>query len=234
VPVTRNYPPVAGKDLTDHATFHPGIWLAIGDLGGADYWRNRAAVKHERFVGKPTEGVGKGSFVVRNLYPSADGKAAVCRETCRHTVAVRPGGYLLLYESEFTSDDADFAFGDQEEMGLGVRVATPLSVKGGGGIVNKDGLRDEAKAWGKQSDWCDYSGVVDGRRVGIALFPDPANFGRSWFHARDYGVLVANPFGRSSFRGGDRSRFVVRKGEPFRLGFGVFVTWRRRTATIGS
>ena len=28
--VTRNHPPVAGKDPTDHDTFHPGLWLAFG------------------------------------------------------------------------------------------------------------------------------------------------------------------------------------------------------------
>src|SRR5688572_13917128 len=26
IQVTRNHPPVAGKDLDDHPTFHPGIW----------------------------------------------------------------------------------------------------------------------------------------------------------------------------------------------------------------
>src|SRR5262245_2261495 len=41
--VTRNHPPKAG-DAGDHDTMHPGLWLAFGDLGGADFWRNNGTV----------------------------------------------------------------------------------------------------------------------------------------------------------------------------------------------
>src|SRR5688500_3077811 len=40
VPVTRNHPP-SGNDPTDHATMHPGVWMAFADLGGRDFWRNK-------------------------------------------------------------------------------------------------------------------------------------------------------------------------------------------------
>ena len=52
--VTRTHPPVAGKDAVDHATMHPGLWLAFGDVSGNDFWRNKATVRHERFTGAPT------------------------------------------------------------------------------------------------------------------------------------------------------------------------------------
>jgi hypothetical protein len=37
-PITRTYPPdpVLDKGNDDHGTYHPGIWLAFGDLSGAD------------------------------------------------------------------------------------------------------------------------------------------------------------------------------------------------------
>jgi hypothetical protein len=108
-------------------------------------------------------------------------------------------------------------------MGLGVRVATPLTVKRGGQILNSDGRKNERQVWGKQADWCDYGGVIDGEPAGVTLMPDPKNFRRCWFHARDYGVLVANPFGRNAFTRGEKSKVVVRKGETFRLRFGVLV-----------
>jgi hypothetical protein len=41
-------------------------------------------------------------------------------------------------------------------------------------------------------------------------------------HARDYGVLVANPFGRNAFTKGEVSRLEVRPGEKLRLRFGVW------------
>lgn len=210
--VTRNHPPVEDKDATDHAAMHPGLWLAFGDLGGADFWRNKGTVKHVEFVEKPTATKDGGGFAVRNRYLAGD--RTVCEEVCRIKILVRPDGTLIDWTSEFTGPE-DFTFGDQEEMGLGVRVATPLTVKNGGQILDSAGRKNEKQVWGQPADWCDYGGVT--------LMPDPRNFRRSWFHARDYGVLVANPFGRNAFTKGEKSQVVVRKGETFRLRFGVLV-----------
>ncbi|HVK08434.1 MAG TPA: DUF6807 family protein [Gemmataceae bacterium] len=219
-PVTRTHPPVEGTDATDHAAMHPGLWLAFGDVSGADFWRNKGTVEHVEFVERPQTTREGGGFAVRNRY-TAGGKT-ICEEVCRIAVGVRPGGHLIDWTSEFTGPE-DFTFGDQEEMGLGVRVATPLTVKNGGSILNSGGSKNEGQVWGKQADWCDYGGEIDGRPVGVALMPHPDNFRRSWFHARDYGVLVANPFGRNAFTKGQKCTVVVRKGESFLLRFGVLV-----------
>lgn len=207
--VTRNHPPVEGKDATDHAAMHPGLWLAFGDLGGADFWRNKATVKHVEFVEKPKTTKDGGSFAVKNRYVSGD--RTICEEVCRISISVRPDGYLIDWTSEFTGPE-DFSFGDQEEMGLGVRVATPLTVKNGGQILNSDGSKNEKQVWGKQADWCGYGGEIDGQPVGVTLMPDPKNFRRSWFHARAYGVLVANSFGQNAFTKGEKSKVVVKRG----------------------
>lgn len=219
--LTRHHPPREGIDATDHATMHPGIWLAFGDLGGADFWRNKGRVELAEFVDKPAatnEGV---KWKVKNRYVSGD--RAVCHETAEHTVRLVDGGYLLTFDSTFTGDEA-FAFGDQEEMGLGVRMATGLQVKdGSGAITNSEGGRNEAGVWGRQAGWCDYSAVLDGRRTGILLVPHPENFRASWFHARDYGFVAANPFGRKAFTGGEPSRVEVKPGESLRLRFAVWL-----------
>lgn len=219
--ITRNNPPVKGKDIDDHPTFHPGIWLAFGDLNGADFWRNRGRVRHVKFVEPPNGGAGTGRFAVRNAF-EADGRT-VCIENCRLTIQVLPEGYLLTWDSAFSSPDADFYFGDQEEMGLGIRIHTPLAVVKGGSIVNSDFLKDEKGLWGKQADWCLYKGTIDDRQVGAVLMPDPKNFRRSWFHARNYGLLVANPFGQNAFTKGEKSKVVVKKGESFRIRFGILL-----------
>ncbi len=228
IQVTRNYPPQP-DDAQDHATFHPGIWLAFGDIGGHDYWRLKAKVVHDGFVEKPHGGAGRGGFAARNRYLSTDGKRTVCREVCRVTLHARPAGhvkgYVLVWDSTFSSDDADFAFGDQEEMGLGVRLATPIAVtsKKGGRILDSAGRRDGAGIWGKAAEWCDYSGTISGQQAGVLVVPNPANFRPAWWHARDYGLLVANPFGRRALTGGKPSSVVVRRGEMLRLRFGLLI-----------
>ena len=222
IQVTRNHPPVAGQDTTDHDTMHPGIWLAFGDIRGEDFWRNKGRVVHEKFVKAPNSGGDRGSFMVKNHYIAAGGET-ICSEVCHVVVIARPRGVLMLLDSGFSPLEDDLYFGDQEEMGLGVRLATPLAVNQGGRIANSNGQTNEAAVWGEQADWCDYSGIVAGRRAGIVLMADPRNFGRSWFHARDYGLLVANPFGRNAFTRGEKSRVVVAPGETLRLRYGVFV-----------
>ena len=61
--ISRNHPPVPGQDRTDHDTMHPGIWMAFGDLDGADSWRNKARIVHVRFEQQPEDGAGIGSFI---------------------------------------------------------------------------------------------------------------------------------------------------------------------------
>ena len=221
--VTRNHPPVEGKDKNDHATMHPGIWMAFGDLDRSDFWRNRGRVIHEEFVEKPTASKGQGRFVVRNRYvATGDAERIVCRETAGYTFLVRPEGYLLIWDSTFSAEHV-FSFGDQEEMGLGIRVATPITVASGGTILDAQGRRNGREVWGNASAWCDYSGTTGGRRVGVTLFCHPQNFRPSWFHARDYGLLVANPFGRKAFGKGEPSNVDVRPRETLRLRYGILL-----------
>lgn len=222
--VTRNHPPVEGQDPTDHDEFHPGLWLAFGDVNGSDFWRNRARVEHVKFTQEPRtlHQPERGQFAVLNRYLSEAG-APCASETCRVTVIPRAAGTLLVIDSEFAPEGGELAFGDQEEMGLGVRMATPLTVTKGGRLRNRDGAENEKAVRGTNAAWCDYSGLVAGRRVGVCLMPDPANFRPSWYHARDYGLLVANPFGRQALTGGEKSRVVVKPGERLRLRFGVLL-----------
>jgi hypothetical protein len=219
--VTRVHPPVPGRDATDHADMHPGIWLGFGDLSGADFWRNKGRVEHVRFVGEPRNGAGEGGFTVERRYVAPDGRA-MALETCRYTVAARPHGRLLVSDSAFVPA-GELVFGDQEEMGFGLRVATGLTVTAGGRILDADGRRNEKEVRASRAAWADYSGTIEGRAAGLCLMPDPANFRRAWYHARDYGLLVANPFGRNALTGGEPSRVVVKPGERLRLRFGVLV-----------
>jgi hypothetical protein len=232
IQVTRHHPPIEGQDLPDHDAFHPGLWMSFGDISGSDYWRTAARVRHAKLVDAPKGGRRLGSFSVRNEYlDQRDPSKVVCEEVARYIFAARPEGYLILWDSTFSSD-REFTFGDQEEMGLGFRVATPLRVEkvsevelppGNGTILDSKGRKNGDEVWGNSADWCDYSGMLAGKRVGMTLFCHPKNFRPSWFHARDYGLLEANPFGRQAFAKGERSSVLVKPGEELRLRFGVLI-----------
>jgi hypothetical protein len=222
IQVTRSHPPVPGKDATDHDVLHPGVWLAFADLSGQDSWRNLAAIKHERFSEPPAVRDGRLTFATESRMQTTNGQA-LCALQSRFTVAAWPAGWLLIWDATFVATEQDIAFGDQEEMGFGVRVATPITEKSGGLITTSTGGKTAKATWGKAFEWCDYAGVIGDQRVGVTLMPDPANFRPSWFHNRDYGLMVANPFGRNSMKQGEVSRVEVKKGEKLRLRFGLLL-----------
>ncbi len=231
IQVSRNHPPIEGRDNTDHPTFHPGLWLAFGDLSGADNWRNKAAVRHVKMLQPPTVIDNTVSFAVENEYaPATEGLAPICHERCRYELHDTEHGYLLTWDSTLWGDDA-FSFGDQEEMGLGIRVATPLRVEMGGDglspgtgtILDSQGRRNADEVWGRSAQWVDYSGLLDGRPAGIAVLCHPDNFRPSYFHARDYGFLTANPFSEAAFRRGPSIITTVEPGETLRLRYGVLL-----------
>jgi hypothetical protein len=222
IQVTRNHPPIAGIDPVDHATMHPGIWLAFGDISGQDFWRNKAAIRHDRFTSPPKAGHDRLTFATESTLIATNGDV-LAKLHSDFTIASLPDGYLLSWKATFTPLTDNFSFGDQEEMGFGVRVATALSEKNGGMIRNSDGITGAKAAWGKTANWCDYSGIISNRLVGMTVLSDPKNFRVSWFHSRDYGLLEANPFGRKAFTKGEPSSIPVTKGKTFQLRFAAFI-----------
>ncbi len=222
IQVTRSHPPVPGKDPTDHDALHPGVWLAFADISGQDSWRNLAAIKHQRFTEPPTVRDERLTFATESRMQTTNGQA-LCTLLSNITLSARPASYQLIWDATFVATEQDIAFGDQEEMGFGVRVATPITEKTGGLITTSTGGKTAKATWGKAFDWCDYAGVIGDRRVGVTLMPDPANFRPSWFHNRDYGLMVANSFGRNSMKQGEVSRVEVKKGEQLRLRFGLLL-----------
>ena len=216
--VTRAWPPVEGVDATDHADMHPGVWLGFGDVSGQDFWRNKAEMRHEAFAVPPAwRGAHLEFATVSSLLAADSGKMAAMR--CDFTLVPKGHELHLDWAAAITPEIDGFYFGDQEEMGFGVRMATPLIEKNGGLVTSSTGATTARETWGQAAEWCDYSRTADGIRVGARVIPGPANFRPSWWHNRDYGLFVANPFGRQAMKQGEESRVEVKKGDTHRLRF---------------
>lgn len=222
IQVTRNHPPIEGVDATDHPHYHPGLWMAFGDISGHDFWRNKAAVHHQRFVKEPRIEKGRLSFAVENSFLGEDGDA-IGSQVSRFSLEKLADGFFLSWDEEYTSAAEPLIFGDQEEMGLGARLATPLTEKATGRIRSNRGLETAKATWGQEAEWCDYSGTAEGLFAGIALFAHPDNFRPSWWHNRNYGAMVANAFGRDAMKQGEKSAVAVKPGESLRMRYGIYI-----------
>ena len=219
--ITRNHPPLAGEPA-DHATMHPGAWFAFGSINGEDFWRNKGRIEHERFLAAPAVRDGVLRFMTANRLVTTGGQA-IASQILRIAISRQGDGYFFTCETTLRSDERDLVFGEQEEMGFGVRLATNLIEKNGGKLWNSENRTSAKATWGRVADYCSYSHTVDGRVLGAAIFASPANAQRSWWHTRDYGLMVANPFGKRVLPAGSDGNLTVKRGEALTLRFGLLV-----------
>jgi putative membrane-bound dehydrogenase-like protein len=217
--VTRVHPPAA-PEAVDHPAMHPGVWFGFGDINGADFWRNKGRIEHERFIEAPRIVDGAIRFRSANRLVAPGGEVLGTLELDQR-FAPQAEGYLLTAQAKLSSPTRDLVFGDQEEMGFGVRMTGPLIEKSGGKVALSDGKQGAKPSWGNVADWCVYSGTVDGRSVGAAIFASTSNPRRPWWHTRDYGVMVANSFGKRALGAESDGKLIVKRGEMLTLKHGV-------------
>lgn len=135
---------------------------------------------------------------------------------------------LLVLDIDLHASVAPITFADTRDGSLGVRVNDALSVvTGKGKITTADGKVGDKACWGQQSAWCDYSGSINGKAVGLALFDDPSNPYRACWNVTATGLMAANPFGRaaSEFPAVKDDKIPVRlaKGEHLKLRYGLLI-----------
>ena len=70
------------------------------------------------------------------------------------------------------------------------------------------------------------------RAVGMTILCHPDNFRPSWTHARNYGFMAANPFGRKAMNKGDESKVIVKPGESLRLRYGIWIHATQHDAEV--
>jgi hypothetical protein len=215
--MTRAWPIVEGVagEPHDHP-HHESVWFTHGAVNGVDFWAaHPRGVKPEHRVENrieqtelvACEGGAEGRIETRNRWVKADG-TVVCTDSRR--VLFREADHRRTIDFQVTihADHGPVTFGDTKEGTFGLRVPATLQTKdahgsrgAAGRILNSEGQRD-ADAWGKPARWVAYWGPVDGKAVGLVVGDHPSNPRHpAHWHARDYGLLAANPFGLHDFAG---------------------------------
>jgi hypothetical protein len=218
--VNRSFP--AGQtpgETTDHP-HHAGLFYGHGDVNGFNYWAiqnvptppSQASATMGRIVLKNVASVksgkesGSADVVLSWLKP--DGKPLLT-ETRRMTFHAHPTLRIIDFDFDFAAIDK-VVFRDTKEGTFAMRMATALEEPAAkekpgapvktGKLINAQGGEREANVWGKRSEWVDYSGVLDGERVGVVMMDHPGNPRHpTYWHSRGYGLHSINPLGLSDF-----------------------------------
>lgn len=204
-------------DSTDHP-HHRGLWFAHGDVDGHDFWHD------PKCRAKVREHVIEDDAIRFVADWRRDGRA-IATETRRMRFFATPRRHRIEIELELAPVAESMTLGDTKEGTFGLRLAPTLRVDGPvalGRLENAEGLLD-GECWGRRSEWVMAEGPIDGRLVRVRIDDLDRNPRHpTWWHARKYGLLAANPFGRRAFEGGGESgAMTVTRDAPLRLAYAV-------------
>ena len=211
IQVTRNYP-VTKKDQQDHP-HHQGIFHTFSQVNGIDYWHMKGITKHRQMTHAPNEKGKPLGFIAESVYLATDQKTPLLKEVIAYQFVVSELGLLIVVDATITAEANNVVLGSKEEGGLAVRMSSDLRVETGATMVDNQGRSGGRDIWGKQARWVDNSGKKQGKWVGVTLMTHPDNAKLYHWHARDYGLLTANPLGplntapSQTLKLGDSKRF---------------------------
>lgn len=227
----RPYPLVAEvpAGVTKDHPHHTGIWVAYGEVNDVDNWSVGAKAGwqlHKAFE-QVTSGPVVGVFRETLDWTAADKKPNLAEVRTVRVWRLPDTGRILDIEVAFQAKYGNVTFGDTKEGGIiSTRMRGELQGdKNGkeGRLVNARGQSGDP-AWGKPAEWVDDSGMVDGKRVGYAVFDTPGNlrFPTPW-HARTYGLLTANPFGAACFdKTAQKGDYTLESGKELVLRYRLY------------
>ena len=185
VNVARSFPIEDRKGESKDHKHHMSIYHTHGDVNGKDYW-HKAPIKHKRVV-KRESGLLSARLVVEHAWGTA--------LTERQDVRIYDVGKDALGDWTVTlTANEPVEFGKTKEGGFAIRVTSGLTRKNVK-MVDAKGNKGEPAIRKDRAPWVDYSGTVDGKKVGVALMNHPGSFRHpTTWHVRAYGCFSANPF----------------------------------------
>src|SRR5205085_9356215 len=122
-----------------------------------------------------------------NEWRAADGRK-ILGETRSIQLHDFEGTRLFVFDIDLHASEAPITFGDTKEGSFGIRINDAIretktervngrqrTVAGAGKLENAEGKVGEKYCWGQRSAWCDYSGPIAGKTIGLAILDDLKN-----------------------------------------------------------
>lgn len=238
--LTRGFPMDPQPDEPQDHPHHRSLFFGHRNVNGIDFWSAELHSEKSKSTGLQAGEVRQ--VAMSGMEVGKDGvklrvrndwleekKAKVCEDSRVYRVSrLDNGDFLLDWDLTLLASETDITFGDDKDGTMAIRFIPGLQLKAHKGstqpatghILNSEGIMD-AEAWGKRAKWVAYSGLDrKGNPVSVAIFDHAQNLRHpTWWHARDYGLCAANPFGIHHFEKKEEhaGAYTVKKGESLRF-----------------
>lgn len=235
VAMTRSWPLEQRPGEPHDHPHHKSVWFAHGNVNGADFWFDKATIE---VLGVATD-ESKSQVVLETRWLNGQQELATDRSVL--SFGFNGQARWLDWEMTVKAGDEPLTFGDTKEGSFAVRTHPDLQLTPNpkdnvpevfGHALNSEGDKDKA-IWGKRASWVYYYGPVDGAAVGMLLMDHPSNLRHpTTWHARDYGLVAANPFGLHDFLGEPvgSGKLTLQPSETLRLVYRLLVHAGESTA----
>ncbi len=225
VAITRHFPMQQGNaaEATDHP-HHKSIWFAHGDVNGFDFWTEKASIRHHAI-----DTIQDQTLKVTNDW-FGDAESVIAQDQTEISFQAGENWRWIDYRVTVQAKYGDLKFGDTKEGTFAVRTHPALR------ILNQDGQpqgrafnsqgNQGAQVWGQPARWVHYRGTIEGAVYSITIMDHPTNLRHpTTWHAREYGLVAANPFGLSFFQkqpagAGD---FLLKQGQELGFRYGILI-----------
>jgi hypothetical protein len=204
IPMTRSGPM---KPLTGEADDHPhhkSMWFAH-EVNGIDFWSEKGG--EIKSAGTPELDADTARMVTRSNWISNEGKT-ICTDEMNFEFGGTESVRWIDCTAALIASHGPLEIKDTKEGTFAIRTHPNLRLKPDkdrgvekvfGGAINSEGEKGIA-VWGKPAKWVLYFGSINDRPCSIAMLDHPHNFRHpTTWHAREYGLVTANPFGLKDF-----------------------------------
>jgi len=235
IAMTRNWPMkkgVAGEGH-DHP-HHKSMWISH-EINGVDFWTEAGGVvKTQTIETEFGDGEVSHDSAIRatSTWVTKSDKKTFLTDRTTYWFGGDQNSRWINCLIEYQATHGDFQLEDTKEGLFAIRTHPDLRLNANpkdgvkevfGKAINSQGVTGE-DVWGKRAKWNLYYGPVDGKPVSVAMYDHPTNLRHpTTWHARDYGLIAANPFGKHYFLGEKKGAgaFKVKNGGTLELRYRV-------------
>ena len=217
--------PVSGGSVTSMRNgeypHHSSLFFGCDLVNGGNYWQE--GLERGRIISVNAEIKKQGGdtlIITDECIWSRPGAISPIKDTRTITITA-PSPTVSQIDFEITMEMLiDVTIKKTNHSLFSARMASDLSVKNGGTMLNAEGLKSEKDTFGKNSPWMDFYGKRGDATEGLAIFQHPSNpwFPSPWF-TRDYGFMSPTPM----YWPENGTETILKKGTVLNLRYRVMV-----------